>query len=117
MADTPTDRETVKALANEMTAYGKMREDILPMRAATTLRRLVRQLDTAEDQRDETIAALSEEGRKRGKAEAERDEAVALLRRWVAWCDGPALPHPLDDVEAAKAFLARTQKPAEGSAE
>jgi len=41
------------------------------------------------------------------KAEVERDEAVKLLRRWVAWCDGPALPHPLDDVEAAKAFLAR----------
>lgn len=59
------------------------------------------------DQMNEIIAALSEEGRKRGKAEAERDEAVALLRRWVAWCDGPALPHPLDDVDAAKVFLAR----------
>ena len=41
------------------------------------------------------------------KAVAELDEAVMHVRRWVGWCDGPATPHPWDQLQEAKAFLAR----------
>ncbi len=37
---------------------------------------------------------------------AERDEAIKHVRTWVSWCGGPAQPHPYDNVQAAKAFLA-----------
>ena len=40
-------------------------------------------------------------------AEALLDEAVRHLRAWVAWCDGPADPHPLDNLQEARAFLER----------
>lgn len=41
------------------------------------------------------------------EAEALLSEAVRHLRAWVAWCDGPADPHPLDNIREAKAFLER----------
>lgn len=35
------------------------------------------------------------------------NKAVGLLRAWLAWCDGPAHPHPLDSLTEARAFLER----------
>lgn len=42
------------------------------------------------------------------------DEAVRHIRAWVAWCDGPADPHPLDSLRDARAFLARIDEGGEG---
>lgn len=46
-------------------------------------------------------------GQRPRDTEALLGEAVRHLRAWVAWCDGPADPHPLDSLREAKAFLER----------
>lgn len=40
-------------------------------------------------------------------AEALLREAGEHIKAWVSWCNGPAMPHPYDQLKDAKAFLAK----------
>lgn len=43
-------------------------------------------------------------------AEGLLEEARGIVGMWVSWCDGPALPHPYDQLEYARAFLRRMEE-------
>lgn len=88
----------------------------VPAFSAEQVLALIARLREAERDRD---AARKAWGMFRGearRAEDERDrlkaelaEAVGVIQRWVSWCDDwhAGKPHPSDDLDAARTFLAK----------